>query len=285
MRVLSFDVGLRNLAAAVISRKKGWVFPEEYRKYAHEEESIDEFKARAMLHFLQNGWELEQWRVMDVTDTLDKEIKNVKRLGMVKKGVALTDTLASLEEEWFPAEAPDVIVVEIQHNANADMRAVSMGIIVFFRRSMPDTILEGKSGSHKLKLCTALGFKEGDGLATIKRRKRKGPVAEDEDDDTMPDPDDLHPKRKVGWKRAGPRWVRAGSGKAKDKYDDNKRRAILAMKKLLEPMALDKHVALSKQKKSDDLGDALLQGLWVMWTKIAPRAPPRRRKKKTTGPK
>lgn len=79
------------------------------------------------------------------------------------------------------------------------------------------------------------------------------------------------------FKRVGDRWIRApkpGSKKAKseeDKYEDNKWRAVLAMNNLLPEYDHGKHT------KTDDLADALLQGLWVVWMHIAPRAPARKR--------
>lgn len=247
--VLSFDVGLRNLGAAVVRSRPDWMFP---RVFTSPSETTDEFKARAFSDFLKHGWELVRWRVFDVTETLDRPsaVKNVKRLNVVSKTVALTDTLAELEAAWFPDDgAPDTVVTEVQHNGNADMRAVCMGILVFFRRSMPDTALVAVSGSHKLKVCAALGVGEGAGLAAKRPRRMKVTAA-----------------------------AAAKSSASKSKYDDNKRRAILAVDVLLAalPLAsLDAAMvsAMDLRTKKDDLADALLQALWVLWGAVAPKPP------------
>lgn len=253
MFVLSFDIGLRNLAAAYLRLKEGYEFPPECRVYASDTETPDEFRLRAMVHFLYNGWTLLKWRVMDVTEALEKDVKNVKRLSVISKSIALCDTLQALEDEWFPELTPDTLVVEIQHNANADMRAVCMAVLVFFRRTMPDMQLEGKSGSHKLKVCDALGVPEGTSEPV---RKRARPAAA------------------AG--AGGGGWRPSGFGPKREKYKDNKHRAVVAMEKLIPR----EHESLKGIAKTDDLADALLQGLWVLWSHIQPRAPVRRRAKK-----
>jgi hypothetical protein len=261
-RVLSFDVGLRNLGAAVVVSRPGWTFPSTYVSV---DETKDGFHTRAFADFLVHGWDLERWRVLDVTEALNRNVavKNVKRLTIVTKTLALTDTLAELEAEWFPEDAPHTVVTEVQHNGNADMRAVCMGILVFFRRSMPDTILTAVSGSHKLKVCTALGVCEGDGLAAKAVRKPrvvKGATA-----------------RKSFKTSASAAASASASVCKKSKYDDNKRRAILAVDVLLADRRSEHTDVLAAHAKKDDLADALLQAVWVLWTLCAPRAPVRPR--------
>lgn len=288
MDVLSFDVGLRNLGVAHVRVKEAFAFDSAFKTYASEEETKEEFKDRAMVHFLYGGWDLVQWRDIDVTDALEKDVRNVKKLSMISQCDALRGTLETLEEEWFPAQAPHIIVVEIQHNANATMRGVFFGIVMFFMRSMPDTVICGKSGSHKLKLCTALGVPEGAGLAAKTARSRRKVTRllkgknEEGEEDVDPDLDTGAGSKRSssGWKRlGGGKWIRSGSRAQGDKYEDNKWRAKLAMELLLDAHGLHDHPALKGQKKRDDLADTLLQGLWVLWTKVAPRAPARRRRR------
>jgi RNase H-fold protein (predicted Holliday junction resolvase) len=260
-RVLSFDVGLRNLGAAVVRSRPDWVFA---RTYVTPDETADAFKTRAFVDFLSHGWELERWRVFDVTEVLERPdgVKNVKRLNLVTKTTALTNTLTQLETEWFPDDdAPHTVVTEVQHNGNAEMRAVGMAILMFFSRSMPDTALTAVSGSHKLKVCAALGVAEGDGLASRPSVLRRAAKAA----------------------KTGKAVVVTKPTKVK-KYEDNKRRAILAVDVLLSRFSgvVDTGVDISVmelREKKDDLADALLQGLWVLWNLVAPKAPLKSRKR------
>lgn len=283
MRVLSFDIGLRNLATAVVTVKPGFSFSgvPEFQSYLTPTETADEYKLRALLYFLQHGWVLEQWELIDVSKVLDKDVKNVKRLGDVTKALALTDTLEALEQRWFADTAPDIVCVENQHNANAVMRGVCMGIIVFFRRSFPDTVMEGKSGSHKLKICDALGVKKGDGVPIKKRKTVTGSMAAflSEEAACAPPPPPTPTWRPGGGKK---RSFRISTGSKREAYEDNKNRADMAVKRLFP----DGHSVLAaNSKKTDDLCDVLLMSLWILWTRVAPRAPSSKRKPKNTSTK
>lgn len=282
MRVLAFDIGLRNLAAVVVSVKPDFSFDKvpEFKTYATPEETSDEFKTRALLYFLKHGWAIDQWDLIDVSETLDRKVKNVKRLSDITKAIALTDALQSIEDRWFSDSAPDVVCVENQHNANAIMRGVGMGVIVFFRRSFPETVMEGKSGGHKLKICEALGISEGSGLSARKRAKQQQATLSSMFV-TTPEPEPIPvsvPVRGRGG-RGGRGGLRSGfvsTGKKRDKYEDNKNRAVMAVSKLLP----GGHPTLRSHSKKDDLCDVFLMGLWILWSKIAPRAPGRRGKRK-----
>lgn len=302
MRVFAFDIGLRNLAAVVVATKPDFSFASfpEFKTYASAEETVDAFKLRALQHFLKHGWVLEQWDLIDVSEVLEREVKNVKRLNDVTKAIALADTLQKLEDRWFSDSAPDVVCVETQHNANAVMRGVSMGTVVFFRRSFPETHMEGKSGGHKLKICDALGIAEGDGLAVgvskkavkaekvaakTKAKAKKKPNVPRLDIDETAEAVAVAVKTETVvetkpappvYRKAGFRGNFASSGKKKEKYEDNKVRAVLAVNVLMP----DGHDVLrAHTKKQDDLCDVLLMALWVLWSNVAPRAPVRRASK------
>lgn len=272
MRVLSFDIGLRNLACAVVAVKPEFSFATlpEFKTYATPEETSEEFKTRALMHFLRHGWVIEQWDLIDVSKVLERDVKNVKRLGDITKAVALADTLQALEDKWFSDTAPDVVCVENQHNANAVMRGVGMGVIVFFRRSFPETVMEGKSGSHKLKICEALGICEGSGVKK-KKTKKVTPSLVEKEEEPEPEPDPKPQPQRRG--RGGLRGF-VSTGKKREKYEDNKNRAVMAVAKLL-PIG---HPTLRAHAKKDDLCDVFLMSLWILWTRVAPRAPTRKRK-------
>ena len=283
MRVLSFDIGLRNLAATVVAVATGWTPPPECLYRLSSDETVDAYKARAMRCFLDTGWQLEQCRVINIRDAAPG----------VDTAAALTDALTELEEAWFPGvdTAPDRIVVEVQHNCNPTMRAICMGVLVFFRRSMPDTVLEAIAGSHKLKVCDALGFPLGSGIATIRRRGQQGrgrtgtatATADDgEGDEASLSDVETKERAQTSWRRvpgggAGGRagaWIRTADQTAK--YTDNKRRACLALHKLAEgthASARAVQAALKLQRKHDDIADSLLQGLWIAWRTVSPRVP------------
>ena len=314
MKVFAFDIGLRNLAAVVVRQKPDFRFSDfpEFKTYAHAEETADEFKLRALRHFLHAGWELEQWDLIDVSEVLDRDVKNVKRLSDVSKSIALADSLQVLEDKWFSDSAPDVVCVETQHNANAIMRGVGMGTLVFFRRSFPETVLESKSGSHKLKICDALGVREGDGLVpgqekkaaasekqALKEQKKAERLRKKTGGDKSwlapclvveappPPPPQEAPssappfvaeKKKTAFRgaAAAPGRFFKSSGKKKEKYEDNKIRAVLAVAVLM-PEGHD--ILRLHSKKQDDLCDVLLMALWVLWSRISPRAPVKKRLK------
>jgi hypothetical protein len=313
MQILSFDCGLRNLAAVVLRVPSAFQFPPEYRAYASETETSDEFKHRAMVYFLHCGWSLEGAKLIDVSEALNRatRVKAVLKLSLMNKADALHTVLQQLETEWFSEFSPDIVAVEVQHNANAEMRAVSLAIPVFFKRSMASTEYIAVTGGQKLKLCDAAGVKLGDGLAHVaavaaaKKAARKpakkqrgtqltllsaGPKPDPEPTPTVLESDFVHAESASTYKSYNPRGKRWKTSNAastasgmskKDKYEDNKARSIKAMSEIVKnwkggvlapldllPLLYDPNVT-----------DALLQAVWVLWTKLAPRAPARRRKR------
>jgi hypothetical protein len=322
MQILSFDCGLRNLAAVVLRVPSAFQFPAEYRVYASEAETADEFKHRAMVYFLHCGWSLEGARLIDVSEALNRpaRVKAVLKLSLMNKADALHTVLQRLETDWFCDFSPDIVAVEVQHNANAEMRAVSLAIPVFFKRSMATTEYIAVTGGQKLKLCDAAGVKLGDGLmhvaavAAAKKAARKPakkargtqltlagaaaaavPVRDRDPAPTEPilnalESDFVHAEAASTYKSYNPRGKRWKTSNAastasgmskKDKYEDNKARSTKAMSEIVKnwkggvlapldllPLLYDPNVA-----------DALLQAVWVLWTKLAPRAPTKRRKR------
>lgn len=320
MQVLSFDCGLRNLAAVVVRVLPDFHFPAECRTYAHADETGDELKARAMAHFVRHGWALARGELIDVSEHLGREtrVKAVKKLGLMSKATAIHAVLLSLESRWFPDTGPDIIAVEIQHGANAEMRAVSLAIPVFFMRSMVTSEYVGVVGGQKLKVCDTVGAHEGDGLKYIEDmradkqsakaaarktplRKRKAAAAlqvpdaaeEKEGGDKL---DAQAPARKQ-WFHKQRAWGGGGGGVTgttkqaaatsrmppRTKYEDNKGRAMKAMAALMSPR-ITEDPALIAAAKDPNIADAILQGVWVLWMRVAPRAPPRRKGPKAPAP-
>lgn len=251
LRVLSFDAGIRHLAVAVLQCPKVIAFPPEYRKYADASETREAFSLRALQYFLAHGgWEVQYWRVLDASEALTERatpVRKVKALGPVTMTRAIVHTLQSL-----PADTADVatVAVEAQHNGNPVMRGVAMAIFGYYLVTTPSAALESVSGRFKLHVCDALGIPAGAGNTITKSGKVR--------------------KRAARVDAA----AAAAPGRTKRlQYEDNKHRAILALGKLFP----DGHAALTAagSEKKDDMADALLQGLWTLWTTVAPK-PPRR---------
>jgi hypothetical protein len=331
MIILSFDIGLRNLGVSVIQLNQKFAFPPQYLTYETEEETPDAFKQRALRYFLTRGWCLLQAQLIDVSEYLgrDTRVKSVKKLSLINKAKAIHAVLQSLENKWFPDSAPDITAVEIQHGANADMRAVCLTIPVFFLRSMEETEFVGIVGGQKLKLCDAMNCGVGSGLlylsnlkadkkeaksaATAAAAKLKGkkptsrkkkpspefslskfftktecpPLKEDvpQTPPTLQNKiEDITTKSKQAYNPRGRTWLNKSkklttSGlSTKEKYDDNKGRSMKAMLDIVQAWEGTPIPELLLPALTDpNVADCVLQGLWVLWQRICPRAPIRRK--------
>jgi len=84
----------------------------------------------------------------------------------------------------------------------------------------------------------------------------------------------------------GSKWARRAKtltshGLTKDEqYEDNKLRAVLATTAILAAWTGAASEAIRAIVLDPNAADALLQGLWVIWTKVSPRVPTRTRKRK-----
>ena len=172
---------------AGIRIRAGFAFPPEIRTFASPTETKVEWEQRAQHYFWTRGWELIGVETADITLSLDRDVKSVKTMGNAETSRALNATLATWENLWAQwtrpmgvGGGPDTLVVEIQHNANAEMRGVSLVIMSYYQRSWPTrTNFSEVTGTHKLKVCDALGVHVGDGLAhqTAKRDKKRAESA------------------------------------------------------------------------------------------------------------
>jgi hypothetical protein len=285
MRVLSIDPGLRNLAIAVVDAKSGWEWPDEFRVPGPTPETAEQFRHRALQEFLGHAWSLSYLQVIDVSRTLDRKVTNIKRMPMADKVRAIVQTLDEVQADVFPSEDlhPTAVVVEVQHNANPEMKAVGTAALALLCKALPGAELRAITGVHKLKLCDALGFPEGSGLACKRghvestkqmpaSRRKTGDVHvhdvhEDEPGDVSEsDAEEAQALNKRGFRKVGGKWIRTKQG-CLDKYYDNKHRSMLALKKLLPAYTTPKGV------KMDDVADALLQGLWILWEAMEPPRP------------
>ena len=76
-------------------------------------------------------------------------------------------------------------------------------------------------------------------------------------------------------KNSKPSFKRGFKNQKRVKYCDNKGRAVQAASLLLQD-----HPMFALRAKQDDLADALLQGLWVLWNDVMPSPPRRKRARK-----
>jgi hypothetical protein len=303
MRVLSFDCGLRNLGVALVELRPGYVLPPECKVFASPSETVDEFKERALQHFLLNGWLVSRATLEDVSKELDREkpVKKILNLGPVAKASALTRSLERLESGWFvDGQTADYVAVEVQHNANAEMRAVSMAIHVFFMRSMVDSKFLAVQGGKKLLLCDALGITRGMGAGVQKKKRTLKPVVAAAAAAAVDQPEDEPGSESAkvsayfkGNSRAS-KWAARSADKTKtssgltkkEQYRDNKERAPMALRHITQHWRGDGpagflNVTLVELMRDPNVADAVLQGVWVLWSELVqPRAPVKSRKRK-----
>jgi len=103
MNVLSFDCGLRNLAAAVVRIVPEFAFPPECKSYYDDTETADQFKERALAYFVRHAWTVVHARLIDISESLGRQerVKRVKSLGLMSKATGIYNVLDELEQQWF----------------------------------------------------------------------------------------------------------------------------------------------------------------------------------------
>ena len=303
--VLSFDCGLRTLAVALVEPKHTPCFPPEVLKQASPEESAAQWRERVLAWFLTDGWRVREGMVIDVTAAVPGGVKDVRRMSPVTVAAALHASLTRLEVDLAGAPPYTTVAVEVQHNANAPMRAVCLGILSFYMATFPPArglTYENVTGGKKLQLCEALGVPVGAGIAYLEgvaaakaaakavapapKRKKASAAAAAPAPAPVPAPapaaDELEEAalattKNYAWRRGGvPRFQ--GRGKDNSKYLDNKFRAVLALDKLKAGLPPDPKWA------DHNLADAVLQGLWVLFQLTCPAAPRKRTAARTAGP-
>lgn len=208
MRILSFDVGLRNLGVAIIRSPAGFTIPPG--------------APDPVAYAVTKGWYIEYVDCIDVTGG---SATNVKRLSIVDQARALCAAVHDIETFHLPMSGkPDIVVIEHQHGANNLMRAVAMCILGALMTTQEGADFRSISGGHKLKVCDVVGVSIGTGI-------RKDVAA----------------------------------FSLRDKYADNKKRAVLATAKLLELSTFAVPASDAEKLKDPNAADAFLQAVYVMW--------------------
>lgn len=272
--VLSFDVGLRNLGAALLERDPLFRWPPAAAVGAAA--TAQAHQQLLLAHFALHGWRLARAENIDTTRFHARQVRNCKKLPLVAVAGVVAATVRYLNAEWgLGAGAPAHVVTETQP-FGATMKAVSAALPAALMMAYPeDTAFTAASGGHKLKVCAALGVEEGAGLQAaavapkaVARRSRKRPAVGTGED---PGAD-------------GPRVAPIRPHKSNPKYEDNKWRGVLACKRLLASRAPGwlraEDPALAAKLQDPNVADAVLQGVWALFC-LEPGKPRRRPRGRT----
>jgi hypothetical protein len=145
-RVVSIDVGLRNLGLAVVSYSGG----------------ADSFEAETLLF---DHLTVEHAENVDLLEENECSARNAKSLGPLRQ-ISFWHTCMMNRKALMLDPPPDMIVVEVQDGGNATMRQVSTGIVGLFVGHFEARFRDGMiprlpmftmvRGDMKMKVCEAI---------------------------------------------------------------------------------------------------------------------------------
>lgn len=186
VRVVSIDVGLRNMGFAVVETSAALIRP---------------WPRTEPEHFQTFCRETVQVLCAENIDLLDEnqcKAKNAKSVGMLRHA-AFWDACMRTRKRWFLDPVPDVVVVEVQDAHNGAMRALAGAIVGTllgryrgWNVDPPVTpCIDMVRGDRKLMVCDLLGWtwtstskltyeqrkkKACEGLALLRRQCPRNPV-------------------------------------------------------------------------------------------------------------
>lgn len=274
-RILSVDVGIRNLGLALIEVLAGEQ-PEQTTAFAP---------------FLANRVRVLHAENVDVLEENGCNARNAKAVGMLRH-VHFWHACVFRRTELLLLPAPDVVVVEVQDAHNGAMRAMAANIVSsllmmfeMMRRTgnidavpMFDTV----RGDKKMRVC--------DELLGCAAEAETVDAAEDAPSSPSPAPPPAlpSPAPPAYMRRTNPRlfFARAkkgGQGGKAKAYEARKRRAVDGLQEMIRsfpdasgPLAASWRTLT--QKKQRDVADAVLQGVWIAWDRIGNKRPPKRKR-------
>jgi hypothetical protein len=296
LRVLSIDVGLRNLGMAVV-RLVGL----DQSKY---EQIMNNPRALLTEHV-----HVELAENVDVLEENGCTAKNAKSIGPLKQ-VSFFHASMLRRTSQILDPPPDVLVVEVQDGGNATMRQVSTGIVGLFMGHFEAMFRSGLiphvpvftmiRGDMKMKVCNVIlgDHHHEDDTATV-AAAAAAPAAlttSAAPAETMAEVS--HPQSRSGatpppppeyLKRINPRKyfallnahesgkqpsAAATSGRSRQAYEMRKKTAVLAFETYIEEQlaarpdllceSLQSSWGKATAKKKRDISDAILQGMYIV---------------------
>lgn len=290
LRVLSIDVGLRNLGMAVVKIRD--VDQEVYQRILATPRLL-----------ISHHIEVEMAENVDVLEENGCTAKNAKSIGPLKQ-VSFFHASMLRRSSQILDPPPDVIVVEVQDGGNSTMRQVSTGIVGLFMGHFEALLRSGHiakvptmtmiRGDMKMKICNMIlnrvePQEEEQEEELADHEEAVGAAAESETaershaattttaNNTMP-PEYLkrvNPKKYYALLKAAtePKH-KSTAGRSRKAYEQRKKTAVLAFDTYMDQQlasnpsllceSLRSSWARATAKKKRDISDAVLQGMYVI---------------------
>jgi hypothetical protein len=277
LRVLSIDVGLRNLGLALL----------EWNRGGAEGEEEDSDTARCIV----NTTAILHAENVDVLEENGCTAKNAKTIGPLKQ-VSFWHSCMMSRSSLILETPPDIVVVEVQDGGNATMRQVSTGIVGLFMGHFEARFRDGHipqvpqftmvRGDMKMKICRLILGQAADaeGEAEPEAKAEAEPEAKAEaepeakaeragDENPLP-PEYLkvvNPKRYYAMLRSTttPKTSNTTSGRSRQAYEARKRMSVHAFETYMESNEpVRRFFQGMTHKKRRDIADAIFQGMYVV---------------------
>jgi hypothetical protein len=298
LRVVSIDVGLRNLGLAVV----------EFRR--EEGSATDVGSARDVV---MRNIEVVHAENVDVLAENGCTVKNAKTIGPLKQ-VSFWHACMYSRKALLLDTPPDILVVEVQDGGNATMRQVSTGIVGLFMGHFEALHRTGHithvpqftmiRGDMKMKVCNMIlnrSSEPEDGDEGEKQGEQNGEPQGEEQGEQNGEPNGEPAGAGAGaagaaaaaklppeyLKRANPRKYYAllkaateppkaknTAGRSRQAYEQRKKSAVLAFETYIEEQLASRPELLCESlrstwskataKKKRDISDAVLQGMYIL---------------------
>ena len=285
VRVLSIDVGLRNLGLSLVRSK----------------ETTCDAAPESLRVFVESCCEVMHAENIDVLEENGCTAKNAKSIGPMKQ-IAFWHACMMRRYETLLRDPPHIIVVEIQDGGNATMRQVSTGIVGLLMGHFETRRRLGQiervpefdmvRGDMKLRVCDAIlgPLDEPHTEQAADAPPADAPPAAA----NAPPPEYLkkiNPRRYFAMLKKADQASGAAKpkihGRSKASYEQRKKRAVEALAALVGRAhlgAINDEWAGYTKKKQRDVADAVLQGVWVLWVRIQQPVSRKRTRPATAAP-
>lgn len=289
LRVLSIDVGLRNLGMAVV--KIRGVDQEVYQRILATPRLL-----------ISHHIEVEMAENVDVLEENSCTAKNAKSIGPLKQ-VSFFHASMLRRSAQILDPPPDVIVVEVQDGGNSTMRQVSTGIVGLFMGHFEALLRSGHiakvptmtmiRGDMKMKICNMILNRESEPEEPEEPQEKwvteaagtetgagatEASVAGSITSTTNLPPEYLkrvNPKKYYALLRTATEGkLKSTAGRSRKAYEQRKKTAVLAFDTYMDQQLASNPSMLCESlrsswvkataKKKRDISDAVLQGMYVI---------------------